>query len=123
MRSTFGGNGSRRSYAAAMCSRRVDAPLLGLLRDGRTTTTAVVAGRVRDLGPRIVSGAPWAKALVTVTPVGAAFNIGDVVFPSSMSSLGENPVHIFVERRQRHRTLPEGVTVGIRLSHNVPFGG
>lgn len=44
-----GGGGGRRSYAAAACSRRVDAPLDGVLWDGGAATTTVTAAMPRVL--------------------------------------------------------------------------
>jgi hypothetical protein len=80
---------------------------------------------VRRHGSTFVLGESWAKDLMTVRPVGAAFPVGSVVFHSIMSSMGKNLVHILDKRWRRYwwRTLPEGVAVGMHLSHDIPFNG
>ena len=71
-------------------------------------------------------GAPRAKALAMATPVGTVFLVGGVVFlcPSHVFH-GWKPGP-FLDKRQRRNqrhTLPEGVTVEIRLGRDVSFGG
>jgi len=72
----------RRNCAAAACSRRVEAPLKGLVWSGRTTAKAVMDGK----GPcfwarRFVLEDSLGESLATATPVGAALPVGGVVYP------------------------------------------
>ena len=81
---------------------------------------------VQHLGSTYVLGAPRAKALAMATPVGAIFLVGGIVScaPSHVFH-GWKPDPFLDKRRRRYRrrTLPEGVTVEIRLGRDVSFGG
>lgn len=85
MRCSVGEGGDGLSCAGTVCSRRVDVPMKGLLWSGRTATTKVVVGKgVRHLWLTFVLGAPWAKASAMMRPLGTAFPVGGIVFPSSI---------------------------------------
>jgi hypothetical protein len=122
-RCQFGGGGGQRSYAAAVqLARRCPSEGASAGWQGSDNDGGGQLG-IQRLWPD-VGGAPWVKALATVTPVGAIFPVVGVIFPA-MSSTGENPVHFLDEQRWCYWccTLREGVAIGISLGHDVSFGG
>jgi hypothetical protein len=65
-----------------LCAATVDGPLERLLQGDRTMMTIVVVCKKGPASwPDVCAwGTPWAKSLVTVTPVGTAFHIGGILF-------------------------------------------
>ena len=81
LRGLVGGGGGRRSCAVATCSRRVDAPLMGLLWGAGTTAMAVKAGTGPASRPGKCARGFLDESLGDGDAVGRRFPVEGVVFP------------------------------------------
>ena len=110
------GGGDRRSCAAAACSRRVEAPLKGLMWSGGTTMMVVLAGKGPGfLARRLVLEDSLGESLAMATPMGAAFPVGGVVYLLYHCHPRAKALSSLDVRWWRHRCcdLPEGVVFWI----------
>ena len=116
LRCPIGGGGDRRSCAAAACSRRVVAPLKGLMWSGGTTMMAVLAGKGHGLlARRLVLEDSLGESLATATPMSAAFPVGGVMYLLYHCHPRVKALSSLDVRWWRHRCcdLPEGVVFWI----------
>lgn len=91
MRGPVRGGGGRTSYAAAVRSRRTDAPLDGLLRDV-WTTTAMAASLGSDILARRLCWEHLGRKPRRRWHPWVSFSLLRASYPPSTSSTGENPV-------------------------------